>query len=220
MPDPLVLPDYRPTLPALLRRRARVPERLTVAIVVALAALAGLATVLVQPGRETGTQLVHRGHPTFNLVYESPMREVQPQPGEFARVEAGRGRVSVAVAVRPLALPDYRGDAVHGLLPAFASEHIDRLRAAEPAFLLRGQLRARINDAAGYEIAFRSGPPGRRTYARDVLLLPAEDTTRGAVIVSFRQTVRGAKPLTEAEHAWSYPAKKALRSFAYGTGRP
>jgi hypothetical protein len=40
------------------------------------------------------------------------------------------------------------------------------------------------------------------------------------VILSFRQTVRGRKPLAPAEHGFTYPAKRALRSFAFGTARP
>jgi hypothetical protein len=220
VPDPLVLPDYRPTLPALVRRRLGLPLWLTVAVVAALAALAGLAVVLVQPGRESGEQLVHRGEPTFNLVYEDALRVVEPGPGELARLEGRRGRVAVAVTVSPLALPSYRGDAAHGLLPAFASGHIERLRATEPAFQLREQLRARVHDAPGYEIAFRSGPRVRRTFARDILLVPAEEQTRDAVILGYRQAVRGAKPLSKADQRWTLAARKALRSFAYGTGRP
>ena len=215
-----VLPDYRPTLPALVRRRFGLPERLTVLMVVALAALGGLAMVLAQPGRETGERLIHRGDPQFNLVYDGPLRSVEPRPGELARIEARRGRIAVAVVVRPLTLPAYAGDVAHGLLPAFASGYIEELAARRPGFELREQLRARVNDAPGYEVAFRQGSPRLRTFGRDLLLVPAEDQARGAVVLSFRQTVRGAKALTPAEHGFTYPAKKALRSFAYGTARP
>jgi hypothetical protein len=218
--SPLLRPEFGPTLPALLRRRAGVPEPLTIAAVVAVAAVLGLVMALNQPGREVGEHLVHRGEPVYNLIYDGDaLREVRPRAGELTRLEGRRGRVAIAITVRPLRLPPYRGDVAHGLLPVFASGHIERLRAAFDGFELREQLRARINGAPGFEVGFRFGPPDRRTNARDVMLLPSERDPRGAVLLSFRQTVAGTRALGAEDHRWSFLARRAFRSFTYGTGR-
>jgi hypothetical protein len=66
--EPVVLPDYGPTLPALLRRRLGLPEPLTIALVVAVVAVVGVAMVVVRPGIEDAEQLVHEGEPVFNLL--------------------------------------------------------------------------------------------------------------------------------------------------------
>ena len=50
----------------------------------------------------------------------------------------------------------------HGALPAFASEHIEELRAELPDFELVNEGRARVNGAPGYEVRFRTGR-GRRS---------------------------------------------------------
>ena len=68
--------------------------------------------------------------------------------------------------------------------------------------------------------AERTAISGARTTARDILLLPAEDTTDDAVILGYRQTVQGARKLGPAAREWLQSAKRALRSFTYGTGRP
>jgi hypothetical protein len=216
MRDPLVLPDYGPTLPALLRRRAGVPPRLTIAAVAALAAIAAVAMVAVRPGIEDAQQHVHEGQPVFNVLYPAGAIHVaDPRPGELLRLEGERGRQSVAVTVRPLALPPYRGDISHGLLPVFASGHIDRLRSGFAGFALQEEGRARINDAPGYEVTFTAG----RTFGSDVLLVPGEDDAGGAVILSLRREVRGDGPLGEADKAFTGLARKTFRSFRYGRDR-
>jgi hypothetical protein len=214
--EPLVLPDYGPTLPTLLRRRAGVPERVTIAVVVAAVVLLGIAMVAVRPGIEDAEQLVHEGQPVFNLLYPSgAVREVEPRPGELVRLEGERGRQSVAVTVRPLTLPVQRGDISHAQLPVYASTHADALRREYPGFTLLEEGRARINDAPGYEITFTAG----RTHGSDVLLVPAEDDARGAVVLGLRRVVRGAAPLGEADHEFTRQARKAFRSFRYGRDR-
>jgi hypothetical protein len=216
MRDPLVLPDYGPTLPALLRRRAGVPPRLTIAAVAAIVALVAAAMVAVRPGIEDAEQHVHEGDPVFNVLYPSgAFRVADPRPGELLRLEGERGRQSVAITVRPLRLPPYRGDISHGLLPVYASGHIDRLRAGFPGFALVEDGRARINDAPGYEVTFSAG----RMFGSDVLLVPGEDDARGAVILSLRREVAGDGPLDEADKAFSGLARKAFRSFRYGRDR-
>ncbi len=216
----LVQPEYGPTLPALLRDRAGIAPRLTVALVIALVVPFAVVMVLVRPGADDGEQLIHEGNPVFNVLYEpDALRVVDPRPGELLRLEGERGRQSVAVTVRPLSLPPYRGDISHGLLPVFAAEHIDALRARYDRFRLLGEGRARVNDAPGYEVVFRSGPPSARTFGSDVLLVTGENEGRAAVILSLRREKAGRGPLGERGHEFSNLARKAFRSFRYGRDR-
>jgi hypothetical protein len=211
-----VLPDYGPTLPTLLRRRAGVPEQLTIAVVVAAVVVLGIVMVVVRPGIEDAEQLVHEGVPVFNLLYPSgAVRPVEPRAGELVRLEGERGRQSVAVTIRPLRLPLRRGDISHAQLPVLASAHAETLRRELEGFTLVEEGRARINDAPGYEVTFTAG----RTFGSDVLLVPAEDDARGAVVISLRREIRGAAPPTDAEREFAGLARKAFRSFRYGRDR-
>jgi hypothetical protein len=216
--DPLVLPEYGPTLPALLRARAGLPTGVTIALVAGLVALAGLAAVAVRPGDDDGDQLIYEGEPVFNVLYVSDALHREPaRPGELLRLEGRRGPQSATVTVRPLGLPDFAGDVSHAQLPAYATAHIDALRARFDGFQLIDEGRARVNDAPGYEVTFRSGPPQARTFGSDVLVVPSEDVSDGAVVISLRRHVTG--PLDEADKEFSGLARKAFRSFRYGRDR-
>jgi hypothetical protein len=213
-----VRPEFEPTLPTLVRRRTGLPERTTVALLVLAVVLVAAAALLVRPRVDGTSQLVHRGEPTFNLLYANDaLDEVEPRAGELARLEGRRGRQSVAITVRPLELPPYEGDVAHGLLPSYASGHIRKLDAASDRFQLREQHRARINDAPGYEIRFRTGPPGRRTFGTDTLLVPDEREASGALLLSMRREVDGPVALSDAEKEFADAASEAFRSFSYGT---
>ena len=126
----------------------------------------------------------------------------------------------MTITARPLELPAYEGDAAHGLLPVYASGHIRTLAGELERFRLTDQHRTRINDAPGYEVRFISGPAARPTLGIDTLLLPDEEESRGAVLLSMRRTVDGRLKLNEREKEFADRASEAFRSFAYGTERP
>jgi hypothetical protein len=213
-----VRPEFEPTLPALVRRRTGLPERTTVALLVLGLVLLAVAVLLVRPRVDGTTQLVHRGEPTFNLLYANDaLAEAEPRPGELARLEGRRGRQTLTITVRPLELPPYEGDVVHGLLPAYASGHIRELRARLERFRLRDEHRARINRTPGYEIEFRAGPRDRRVRGTDTLIVPDEEESRGALVLSMRREVEGRRARSADEKAFSRLAAKAYRSFYYGT---
>jgi hypothetical protein len=213
--------EFEPTLPALLRRRAGVPERLTVALLVLALVVVAVAALLVRPRVDSLGTLVHRSEPVFNLEYDTgALRSVAPRAGEVARLEGRRGRQSVTITARPLELPAYDGDAAHGLLPVYASGHIRTLAGELDRFRLTDQHRTRINDAPGYEVRFISGPAARPTLGTDTVLLPDEAESRGAVLLGMRRTVEGGLKLNEREKEFADQASEAFRSFAYGTGRP
>jgi hypothetical protein len=218
VPEPLVLPEFRPTLPDLARARFGWRERTTIAVLVAALVLAALALLVVRPRVDNVTQFVHHGSPTFNLVYNhGRLHEVRPQGDEIVRLQGRRGRMDVAIAVAPLRLPPAQGDVAHGLLPAFASDHIEALRAQLGQFELRQEGRARMNGAPGYEVRFATGPAGHRTFGNDLMILPAEEDASGALLVTSRRTIRGSLKLGKREASLYNAAAKAYRSFKYGT---
>ena len=219
MPEPLVLPEFRPTLPDLARARFGWRERTTIAVLVVLLVLAGVALVIVRPRVDRFTHYVHRGAPaTFNLVYDNTrLHRVAPQGDEIVRLEGRRGRMDVTIAVAPLRLPPAQGDVAHGLLPAFASRHVDALRAQLDRFRLRQEGRARVNGAPGYEVRFRTGPPGQRVYGNDLMILPSERDPSGALLVTARRVVAGQGKLGAREMSLDKATAKAYRSFTYGT---
>jgi hypothetical protein len=215
----LVRPEFEPTLPALVRRKLGVRERTTILVLVALLVLAVVAVVLVRPRVDRIGEVVHGDDPAFTLQYRNDLfHSEQPREGELARLAGRRGRQSVTITVRPLELPAREGDFAHAYLPIFASEHIERLAAENDGFELRAEHRARIHDAPGYEVRFRSGPPGRQTIGSDLMLLPSEEQEQGALLLSLRREVRGRPKLSEREEEFADLATEAMRSVRFGTG--
>lgn len=218
MPEPLVLPEFRPTLPDLARARFGWRERTTIAVLVGAIVLAGVALLVVRPRVDNVTHFVHRGDPTFNLVYNNNrLREVDPRGEELVRLQGRRGRMAVTIAVQPLRLPPAQGDIAHGVLPEFASGHIEELRASLPQFELRQEGRARVNGAPGYEVRFSTGPDGRKTFGNDLMILPSEEDAAGALLVTSRRTIGGSLKIGKRETSLYKAAAKAYRSFKYGT---
>jgi hypothetical protein len=211
-----------PTLPGLLRRRFGIPPLLTLALATAVAAAAVVAVVvaLTRPP-SPGEQVVHEGAPVFNLLFPpDAMRTVRPGSGELMRLEGRRGALTVEVVVRPLELPPFEGDVTHGLLPVHADRFVEAQRAVTPGFEFVSEGRARVNNAVGYEIGFQAVLPDSRLYGRDVLLVPDDPQEgRGFVTLSLRQRRAGGGKLTPAERGLAFTARKAYRSFRFGTER-
>jgi hypothetical protein len=209
-----VRPEFQPTLPALMRRRAGWRERTTVVLLVLTVLAAVVGVVLVRPRVDRIGDLVHRDEPAFTMQYRNDLfDEVDPRPGELARIEGRRGRQSVAITVRPLELPAYEGNVARALLPVYASRRIRELAASEPGFELRAEQRARVNDAPGYELRFRAGS----TFGSDLMLIPGEEEEEGALLVSLRREVRGRPRLSRREEEFADLAMQAMRSVEYGT---
>ena len=214
MSEPLVLPEYGPTLPELAQRRFGWRERTTVALLVAAAALIVVGLLLVRPEVDSQTKYVHHDAPVFNLLYDNgALHEVAPEGDEIVRLEGRRGRLAAAVAVERLALPGATGDVAHGVLPAFASEHVKALRAELSGFELIQEGRARVNGAPGYEVRFRTG----RTFGNDLMILPSEEEAGDALLVKARRTTTGRRKLGKRERRFNKQLAKAYRSFKYGT---
>ena len=216
----MVRPEFEPTLPTLVRRRFGLPERVTIALLLLAVVLLAVVLVLVRPRVDGVSSLVHRDDPAFNLQYASgALHEADPGPGELARLEGTRGRQAITITARPLALPAYDGDVAHGLLPAYASDHIRALEAESDSFQLNAEHRTRINDAPGYEVRFRTGRPGNFTFGTDTMLVPDEEESGGALLLSMRREVDGPVRLSDAEKDFADDGAEAFRSLYFGTGR-
>ena len=215
----LVRPEFEPTLPALVRRRFGVRERTTILLLLAALALLAVAVVLVRPRVDRISEVVHGDEPAFTLQYRNDLLHSEPPgPGELARLEGRRGRQSVTITVRPLELPPHEGDVAHAFLPVYASSHIEKLAGSLDRFELRAEHRARLHDAPGYEVRFRTGPPGRYTYGSDLMLIPGDDEGSGGLLLSMRREITGRVRLSEREEEFADLATEAMRSVRFGTG--
>ncbi|HEV2813667.1 MAG TPA: hypothetical protein VGW10_10475 [Solirubrobacteraceae bacterium] len=210
-------PGFGPALPAVLRDRFGIAPRTTLIAAIAVALL--IAGGIVLAVRLSGdTQLVHEGEPVFNLVYDDDaLDEAKPRAGELVRLEGRQGRISVAVAVRPLRLPAFRGDVAKGLLPVEAERYMDGLRERDPTFQIRDEGRSTVNDSPGYQIAYRTGTPGRFTYWREIFVVPDEEAPRLGVVLSFEN--RRPDRVTARGLEFTLTGRSAMRSFRFGTDR-
>lgn len=179
------------------------------------ALLAAAALVAVAAGvlatREGKEHLVVRADPVFNVLYDADrVRRVAERGEEVLRLEARRPGLRLEVTIRPLALEPYDGDVSSGLLPIVADGLRRTLETSVPGFDLVEEGRARVNDAPGYELAYRGDGDLEGT---DVLVVPGPEARAGYVL-SFR--VRG-RPKADRELVKA--AKSAFRSFRFGTER-
>ena len=216
-PRGLVLPEYGPTGPELIRRRFGPRARRELAVAVAVVVL-GLAVLIATRSGDGLTALEHRSAPVFTLLHPAgQVRRVDPATGEVVRLRMRRGPLEITVTVRRLTLPPYSGS-VSGFLPVYADRHVRALAAEAPGFTSGTDGKARVNDAPGYQIRYRTGPENRPTIGTDIIVVP-EDGRRDGVILRYRQT-NPPRPLDEPERDLVKATRKAFRSFRFGLGRP
>ncbi len=211
-------PGAGETLPELLERTRGVPPRRTWLAALAVAALAVVAFLLLRDPLHGKRQLVHRGPPVFNVLYGPDIRVASPQAGELVRLQAARGRVRVAVSVRRLRLPAYRGE-VSGVLPIVATRHARELARTTPGFHQVAEGKARFNLAPGYQVAFTYGDRTRRGYGVDALVVPPEEPgVRDGLVISLRQ-LRGPTRPPEAGRRLTLAMRSVYRSVKFGADR-
>lgn len=208
----LVLPEFGPTAPELVRRRLGPGARRVIYAVAALVVL--VIAVLILSRGEGLTELKHEPSPQFTMLYPpAQVHRVKPGPGELVRFRSGRGKLRMLVVVQRLRLPAYQGS-VAGLLPVLADRQAAALARELPGFRLRTDGKARVNDAPGYQLRYRSG----RTQGTDVFVVP-EDGGREGVLLRFRQT-NPPRALGQPQKDLVKATKKAFRSFRFGLERP
>jgi hypothetical protein len=215
-------PGLGPTLPGALRERFGIPPVVTLVVAGVIAAAAVTAILIALTGPPApGEQVVHASPPVFNLLYPpESMHEARPAAGELLRLEGRREQLKVSVTVRKLELPPFDGDVTHGQLPVYADRFVEAAKRRMPGLELVQEGRARVNNAVGYEVGYQRIGPSERFTGRDVLLVPDDpEEGKGLVLLSLRTRKAGGAKLTPAEKGLAYTARKAYRSFRFGTKR-
>jgi hypothetical protein len=173
---------------------------------------------IVLATRPDETWVVQRGRVTFNFAYGPEFRRVPPAGSIVALAHERDGLFLDSYAIRPLTLPPYRG-AAGGTLPIYANGYVDRVRRRYPAFDFVGEGRARINNAIGYQVTFRSRRGARTLYGRHLMLVEElPDGRRHGVVIELESTPAAGTP--NADEIGNHGAlKTALRSFRFGEDR-
>lgn len=210
---PTVAPEHRPTLReelAPLRPRTR---RAVVAVLVLLAV--ALLVAVTRGATEDGTRIVVDGPGfAFNLRYPDGFERVDPGQGELLHLQ--RPELDSFV-VEPLELPAYEGD-VGGILPIVAARELDALKQRFPALEPVEEGKARINQVAGYTLAFRASR-NPRLYGRLTLLpQPVPGARNGVKILMLANPDAGAGKARDV--GTSGRLKTPYRSFRFGTDGP
>jgi hypothetical protein len=212
----LVRPEYGPGAAELIRRHLG-PR--VVAVVAVLGVLLLVAVGVVIARSNDGLKLLeHRSAPVFTLLYPpGQLHRAAPRPGEVLRMTARRGALLMAITVRRLTLPPYRGS-VAGLLPIYADRQARALAPGLPQFRALADGKARLQDAPGYQLRYRYGPPGQRTQGIDVFVVPA-DGDRAGVLLRYRQSNPPGGP-KGAGRDLVKAVRTAFHSFGLGLDRP
>jgi len=218
--EPLVKPEFGPTLPALLEPRLRgmpAPARGALALL-AVAVVAVVAWLLLRTPPGEHTAVVSKPI-AFNLVYDEPLRRDPPIPPEVLRLATPPGSADPQrLTVSPLHLPAYHGDP-SGFLPLYAEGVVAHLGRRFTGFVRRGEGRTRILDTPGYAIIFQAREQGRTVYGRDVLLIPDQPGARDGLDILLVSARSAAVPNAVAVGSNGL-LKTPLRSVRFGTERP
>jgi hypothetical protein len=211
---PIVAPEHRPTLREEL---APLPPRARWAVLAVLGLLAlALLVALTREASTDGTRtVVNADGFDFNLRYQDQFQRLRPPgPGELFKIE--RPGLD-SFTVQPLNLPAYRGD-VNGILPVVAARELDALKRRFPGMEPVEEGKTRINQVAGYTLAFRvSRRP--RTYGRLTLLPePVPGARRGVKLLMLATPKAGAGKARDV--GTSGRLKTPYRSFRFGTESP
>ena len=215
--EPLVRPEYGPSLPALLEARRGVSRRTT--IIGGLGVVAVVAVlVVVLTANAADTAYVNQGTPVFNLRYSaSALQHPKAPAGWELQLDSHRGKLFVqSFMVRRLTLPPHQGG-LSGYLPVYADAYERALARTMTGFTPVDEGKARVNTSPGYQITYQAKQHGRTVFGRDVIVLPQDvpGAREGAVIRMLQTHAAGVH---DARFVGTVGAiKKPYRSFRFGT---
>jgi hypothetical protein len=212
--EPLVRPEFGPSLWALAGRRAP--------LLFGALALLGVALGvwrLLGGGQTTMPSVVVRTPVAYNLAYSPQARRVAPRGRETLRLESPRGAAPYSFAVSTLRLPAYRGD-ISAELTLLTATMVEQMRARIPGFVYRGDGRVNVNSQPGYQIVYQARIGGKTIYGKRVLLVPGYDPPpRVGLDVTLEAERSGAVPSANAV-GLNGALKTSLRSLRFGSERP
>lgn len=213
-----VLPEYGPTLPELLGPRLPAWALRLIGGLAVAAALA-VAVAIAVPGGGDVHVVSSAGGAQFNFIHDMRLAPVEPRAGEVLRLESrSRGRFVQAFSVLPLSLPPYTG-APGGVLGVMADREIAALAHDREQFELVGEGKARVVEAAAYQILYRARLGERRLFGRLVLLPSVDPGARKGVKLLIEATPIAGVPRA-ADVGVRGLTKKPFRSFRFGAERP
>ena len=207
---PIVAPEHRPTLREEL---APLPARTRWAVLAVLGLLALALLVALTRGASTdGTRVVVNADGfDFNLRIPDQFQRLDPGAGELLRLE--RPGLD-SFAVEPLELPAYRGD-VGGILPIVAARELDALKERFPEMEPVEEGKTRINQAAGYTLAFRVSRSPRQYGRLTLLPQPLPGARTGVKLLMLSTPKAGAGKARDV--GTSGRLKTPYRSFRFGS---
>ena len=211
---PIVAPEHRPTLREEL---APLPPRTRWAVLAVLGLLAlALLVALTRGASEDGTRVVRqrrrlRLQPAHTRTSSSAL---DPAAGELLHLE--RPGLDSFV-VEPLELPAYKGD-VGGILPIVAARELDALKQRFPELEPVEEGKTRINQAAGYTLAFRVSRSPRQYGRLTLLPQPVPGARTGVKLLMLATPKAGAGKARDV--GTSGRLKTPYRSFRFGTEGP
>jgi len=211
-----IKPEYGPTLGRLLAPRWRAASPLLRALV-RLGALGVIALGIGAFLTLDNAHYSHGGPVPFSFAYRGLFR-VAPDPGGYVKVQRHRpdGRLEDSFAVEPLTLPPYAGGQT-GELALYAARYIDRLRARDRDFVLRGEGKTRVNQVPAYQVVYTTVLDGQTMFGRDVLLLAQRPhVRRGVNIVMLTSPTANAGVTSPLEVASTGVLLRPVKTFTLG----
>jgi hypothetical protein len=205
------LPTLVVELRGLLRGELARPSRRALAVLALLAAAVG-ALALWRLLRDPGTTVVAKGPPTFNFRHPDTLRSAPPRGDELVRFERrDHGRLLASVAVEPLSVPVRAG-----ALREVARDELSALRRRFPGLRVADRERTRVNEVAGYTIAFRARRHPRVLGRVLLLREPVPGSRQGVRLLLLARPGDG---VAEAGDVGRQGATKLpYRTFRFGTG--
>lgn len=187
------------------------PARLPAWAKVLLALLvAGVAIALARGGDAREQLTFADADPPFNVLYDAERLERRRAgPGEVLRLEGKGPGLRAEMVVSAVELEPYEGDVSSGFLPVLAERLRQEREREHPGFRLLDEGRARVQESPGYQLGYRADGVS----AREVFVVEDAAARRG-YLVSL--TLRGR---TGQARKLAFEARRALRSFHFGTGR-
>ena len=175
------------------------------------AVLVATAVAVIAGGQGRAHLVFEDADPQFNVLYDSgQLRRTRPGPGELVHLQGRRRGVAAEVVVSELELEPYAGDVSSGVLPIEAELLISQGQATTPGYVVTDEGRARVNDAPGYQVGYRADG---EVSGRDVFVVEGPQARRG-YLLSLRIEGRPSRARELVRQA-----RKAFRSFRFGTGR-
>jgi hypothetical protein len=220
MSEPLVQPQFRPTLSDLAGARWRtIPialRVLVVAVAIVVVVVFFYKGVRPTPGRHV---VVVPGPHAVNFLFKAPLARVAPLRGELVRLSTPRGSTEpVSFSARPLTLPRYGGDPGGALV--LYSVALERFLATEhPGMVLRDEGRTRINMLPAYQVTFQFRENGHTAFGRDIMIVPDANAARIGAVLEMTSVLSPHVPKADALGSVN-PLKLSLRSFRLGAQRP